>query len=131
MLTTQSENFQKFKFEFLAGIVSNTWQTKIRENQVTVSFAVLVRLDPVAMLVEAFVVDPSSLCPDPSREKWREEKERAQDPPSLSFLFLHNTDRCARADPQHSVAEAKPLQHARKAAMPDVARRMLPGPPHR
>jgi hypothetical protein len=33
------------------------------------------------MLVEASTVDPSSLCPDPSREKWREEEERAQDPP--------------------------------------------------
>jgi hypothetical protein len=81
MLTTQSENFQKFESEFLAGMVSNTWQTKIGENQVTVSFTVLVRLDPVAMLVEASAVDPSSLFPDPSHEKWREEEEHAQDPP--------------------------------------------------
>jgi hypothetical protein len=34
MLIIQSEKFQKFKFEFLAGIVSNTWQTKIEKNRV-------------------------------------------------------------------------------------------------
>jgi hypothetical protein len=46
------------------------------------------------MLVDDAAVEPSSLCPDPSREKWREEEERAQDPPSLSLLFLHDADRC-------------------------------------
>jgi hypothetical protein len=87
VLTTQSENFQKFKFEFLAGILSNTWQTKIEKIEFTVSFTVAVRLDPVAMLVETSAVEPSPLCPDPSREKWREEEERAQDPPlSVSSL---------------------------------------------
>jgi hypothetical protein len=33
MLITQSENFQKFEFESLAGIVSNTWQAKIGGNR--------------------------------------------------------------------------------------------------
>jgi hypothetical protein len=111
MLTTQSESFQKFEFEFLAGISSNTWQTKIEEIVVTVRITVAVRLDPVAILVGDAAVEPSPLCPDPSREKWREEEERAQDPPSLSLLFLHDADHCdcARADPQHSAAETKPL----------------------
>jgi hypothetical protein len=86
MLTTQSENFQNFEFESLAGIVSNTWQTKIEENQVTVRITVAVRLDPVAMLVDDAAVEPSPLCPDPSHEKWREQEERAQDPPSVSSL---------------------------------------------
>jgi hypothetical protein len=34
MLITQSEKFQKFEFESLAGISSNTWQTKIGANRV-------------------------------------------------------------------------------------------------
>jgi hypothetical protein len=34
MLNTQSGNFQNFEFESLAGIVSNTWRTKIGRNQV-------------------------------------------------------------------------------------------------
>jgi hypothetical protein len=34
MLTTQSENFQKFEFEFLAGIWPNTWQANIEKNRV-------------------------------------------------------------------------------------------------
>jgi hypothetical protein len=29
------------------------------------------------MLVDDAAVEPSSLCPDPSREKWREDEERA------------------------------------------------------
>jgi hypothetical protein len=48
-----------------------------------------------------------------------EAEERAQDRSDL-----------ARADPHHPVAETKPLQHASKAAVPGVARRVLPGPPH-
>jgi hypothetical protein len=44
---------------------------------VTVRIIVTVRLMPVAMLVDDAAVDPSPLCPDPSREKWREEEERA------------------------------------------------------
>jgi hypothetical protein len=42
-----------------------------------VKITVAVRLDPVAMLVGDTAVEPSPLCPDPSREKWREEEERA------------------------------------------------------
>jgi hypothetical protein len=38
------------------------------------------------MLVDDAAVEPSSLCPDPSREKWREEEERAQYPLSVSPL---------------------------------------------
>jgi hypothetical protein len=81
MLTTQSENFQNFEFKFLAGISSNTWQAKSNEIGATVRITVAVRLNPVAMLVDNAAVEPSPLCPDPSREKGREEEERAQDPP--------------------------------------------------
>ena len=83
---------------------------KIGENQITVRITAPVRLDPIATLVNVSAVEPSPLCPDPSREKGREEEERAQDPPSLSLLFLHDADRHdrARADPQHAAAETKP-----------------------
>jgi hypothetical protein len=82
------------------------------------------------MLIDDAAVDPSSLCPDPSREKWREEEERAQDPPSLSLLFLHDADRHdhARDDLQHSAAETKPLQHAPEAVVPGVAFAPRQGP---
>jgi hypothetical protein len=78
---------KKFEFEFLAGIMSNTWQAKIGENQITVSIIVAVRLNPVAMLVETPAVEPSPLCPDPSREKWRRRGRRRPDP-SLSVSPL-------------------------------------------
>jgi hypothetical protein len=40
-----------------------------------------------------------------------EEEARAQDPPLFSLCSLHVTDRrdLARANPQHLVAETKPL----------------------
>jgi hypothetical protein len=66
-------------------------------------------LDPVAMLVEASAVDPSSLCPDPSHEKWREEEEHAQDPPlCLSSSCMTPTAVTAPA-PTHSTPW--PRQH--------------------
>jgi hypothetical protein len=57
--------------------VSSTWQTKIEEIVVTVKITAPVRLLPVAMLGDDAAVEPSPLCPDPSREKRREEEERA------------------------------------------------------
>jgi hypothetical protein len=69
MMTTQSEKFQNFEFEFLAGIASNTWQAKSEGIELTVASTVPVRLEPIAMLVETSAVEPSPLCPDPSCEK--------------------------------------------------------------
>jgi hypothetical protein len=83
MMTTQSEKVQNFEFKSLAGIVSNTWGAKIGENQITVSITVLLRSNPVAMLVDLSAVDPSSLCPDPSREKGRRRGKQRPGPPSL------------------------------------------------
>jgi hypothetical protein len=124
MLTTQSENFQKFKFEFLAGIMSSTWQAKIKKIEFTVSFTVAVRLDPVATLVDTSAVDPSSLCPDPSRATWEKMVDTARTPlssPSSSLQAPDHRD-LASTDPQHSAAETMPLQHASKAVEPGVAR---------
>jgi hypothetical protein len=125
MLTTQSESFQKFEFEFLAGIVSNTWQAKIEKIEFTVSFTVAVRLDPVAMLVETSAVEPSPLCPDPSREKWRRRRRTRPGPPLFSLCSLHVTDRrdLASTDPQHPIAATKPRQYASKATAPGATRR--------
>jgi hypothetical protein len=106
---------------------------KIEKIKFTVSFTVVVRLNPVAMLGDTSAVEPSPLCPDPSREKGRRRGRTRLGPPLFFLCSLHITDRrdLARADPQHPVAETKPRQHASKAAMPGVARRTSPGPPHR
>jgi hypothetical protein len=87
MLITQSGNFQKFKFETLAGISSNTLQMKIEQIRATVKITVLVRSPPVAMLLDTSAVDPSAPCPDPSRTTW-EETRTAPGPPSLLLLPL-------------------------------------------
>jgi hypothetical protein len=123
MLTTQSESFQKFEFELLASISSNAWQMKIEQILITVVITVAVRPAPVAMLLDGAAVEPRSPCPDPSREKWREEEKRAQDPSSLSPLFLHDADHPALAstDPQHAAAETKAPQHVSEVAVPSVA----------
>jgi hypothetical protein len=133
MWITQSGKFQKFEFESLAGIASNTWQTKIEQIEFTVKITVADRLMHVAMPLDDAAVEPSSLCPDPSREKGRRRGDSTQDPPLFFPSSLHVADHrdCARADPQHSAAETEPLQHASKAAVPSVARRMRLGPPHR
>jgi hypothetical protein len=83
MLITQSGNFQNFEFKSLAGISSNTWQTKIGKIVITVEITAAVRLMPVAMLLDGATVEPSPLCPDPSREKGRRRGDSTQDPPSL------------------------------------------------
>jgi hypothetical protein len=82
------------------------------------------------MLVGIPAVDPGALCPDPSREKWREGEERAQDPPSLSLHFLHDADHPALAstDPQHAAAETETPQHAHETAVPGVAFAPCQGP---
>jgi hypothetical protein len=90
--TNRSGHFQNFEFKFLAGIVSNTWQAKIGEIEFTVRITVAVRLVPVAMLVETSVVEPSPLCPDPSRATWEEMEDTAQTPPLFSF-FLSTSSR--------------------------------------
>jgi hypothetical protein len=82
MLITQSGNFQNFEFESLAGISSNTWQTKIEQIEFTVKIIVTVLLMPVAMLLDDTAVKLSSLYPDPSREKGRRRGDSTQDPPA-------------------------------------------------
>jgi hypothetical protein len=118
MLITQSEKFQKFEFEFLVGIMSNTWQTKIEKIEFTVLITVAVRLNPVAMLVDDAAVEPSPLCPDPSREKWREEEERAQDPPlCLSSLCKLPTAMTA-PEPTHSTPRPRQNPSSTRARPP-------------
>jgi hypothetical protein len=80
MLVTQIGKFQKFKFKLLASISSNTLQMKIEQIRATVSFTVMVRSPPVAMLLGISAVDSSAPCPDPSREKRRDGEKCAQGP---------------------------------------------------
>jgi hypothetical protein len=89
-----------------------------------VGITVLPRSKPVAMLLDASAVEPSSLCPDPSRATWEEMEDTARTPLSSPSSSLQASDHrdLARADPQHSAAETKPLQHASEAVEPGVAR---------
>jgi hypothetical protein len=82
------------------------------------------------MPVETSLVEPSPLCPDPSHEKWREEEERAQDPPSLSLLFLHVADRVTSPAPTHRAPSPRQKPSSTRARPPHmvllVARRQGP-----
>jgi hypothetical protein len=91
---------------------------------ITVRITVAVRLKPVAMLLDTSAVDPSSLCPDPSRATWEEMEDTARTPlssPSPSLQAPDHRD-LASTDPQHSAAETTTLQHASKAVEAGVAR---------
>jgi hypothetical protein len=99
---------------------------------ITVKITAPVRPMPVAMLVDDAVVDPGALCPDPSREKWREGEERAQAPLSVSPLPARRRPPCLR---QHRPT-ARRSQDRNSPARPRDRRARrglctLPGPPHR
>jgi hypothetical protein len=108
MLTTQSENFQKFEFEILAGIVSNTWWAKIQEIDSTVAIAVHVRPSPVAMLVESPSVEPSLPCPDPGRDTWRRRGRTRLDPPLFPSALCKSPTGVASPTPTHSAPSPRP-----------------------
>jgi hypothetical protein len=63
------------------------------------------------MLMETSAVDPSSLCPDPSRATWEETEDTARTPLSSPSSSLQAADRrdLASTDPQRSAAETTPL----------------------
>jgi hypothetical protein len=110
MLITQSEKFQNFEFESLAGIVSNTWQTKIGEIKITVKITAPVRLVPVAMLIDDAAVEPSPLYPDPSREKGRRGGGQHPGPPlSSSPACCTSPTIVTSPEPTHSTP--RPRQH--------------------
>jgi hypothetical protein len=76
------------------------------------------------------LVEPSPLCPDPSRERWKEKEELARTPllrPSPSLQAADQRD-LASADPQYPVATTKPIQHAPEAAVLGVAFARCQGP---
>jgi hypothetical protein len=66
------------------------------------------------MLVETAVVDPSPLCPDPSCEKWREEEERAQDPPLCLSSSCTTPTAMTAPEPTHSTPQPRPNPPARE-----------------
>jgi hypothetical protein len=64
---------------------------------ITVKITVAVRLTPVAMPLDNAAVEPSALCPDPSREKGRRRGDSTQDPPlSSSQLAARRRPPCPR-----------------------------------
>jgi hypothetical protein len=119
MLITQTGNFQNFEFESLAGISSNTWQTKIGKIVITVRITAPVRLMPVAMLVDDAAVDPSPLFPDPSREKWRRRRRTRPGPPlsSPSASYTSPTSKTSPA-PTHSTPRPRPNPPSTRARPP-------------
>jgi hypothetical protein len=96
MLITQIENFQKFKFQVLAGISSNTSREK--SNQILIHWCctVLARPRTVAMLLGDAAVEPSAPSPDPSQEKRREEEHCAQGPLRVIFFSARCRPPCPR-----------------------------------
>jgi hypothetical protein len=84
----------------------------------TVSCTVLLHSNPVAMLVETAAVDPSPLCPDPSREKWREEEERAQDPPLCLSSSCTTPTAMTAPEPTHSTPHPRPNPPSTRARPP-------------
>jgi hypothetical protein len=86
MLITQTRNFQKFEFQTLAGISSNTGRGRSNQIEFTVLITVLVRSTLVAMLLGISTVDASPLSPDPSQEKQREDEVFAQGPLPVIFF---------------------------------------------
>jgi hypothetical protein len=81
MLITQSGKFQKFKFKTLPGISSNTGRQESKQIEFTVGCIVLARSRTVATLLDDATVEPRSLCPDLSREKWGGGREMRPGPP--------------------------------------------------
>jgi hypothetical protein len=118
MLTAQSESFQKFEFELLASISSNTWQMKIEQILITVVITIAVRPAPVAMLLDGAAVEPSSPYPDPSREKWREEEKRAQDPLLCLLSSCMTPTVLLSPAPTHSTPQPRPKPPSTRARSP-------------
>jgi hypothetical protein len=87
MLTNHGGRFQKFEIQILAGIWSNTWWAKIGENRFHCEHHCSPSLEPCSHAWSASLVEPSPLCPDPSREKWRRRRRTRPGPPSLLPLL--------------------------------------------
>jgi hypothetical protein len=62
-MITQTGNFQKFEFQTLAGILSDTGRRNQTKSWVTVKITVRARLGTVAMLLDDATVEPSTLSP--------------------------------------------------------------------
>jgi hypothetical protein len=87
MLTNQSENFQKFEFEFLAGIVSNTWGAKIQKNRLYCGQRCSSSLEPCSH-ARGHLRGRAPASPAPTRavRHGGEEEEHTQTPLSSPLL---------------------------------------------
>jgi hypothetical protein len=70
------------------------------------------------MLVDDAAVEPSPLCPDPSREKWREEEECAQDPPLYLSSSCTTPTAVTALEPTHSTPRPRPNPSSTRARPP-------------
>jgi hypothetical protein len=130
MLITQSGNFQNFEFESLAGISSNTWQTKIGRNRFHCELHCSSSLKPCRHAGGHPRGRPRRPLPRPKPCDMGGMGGHRPDPlssPSPSLQAPDHHDR-ARADPQPSAAETAPLQHAPEAVVPGVAFAHRQGP---
>jgi hypothetical protein len=83
-----------------------------------VNFTVLMRPDPVAILMDDAAVEPCPLCPDPSHEEGREEEERVQDPPLCLSSSCMTPTAMTAPEPTHSTPQPRPNPPSTRARPP-------------
>jgi hypothetical protein len=118
MLITQSGKFQKFKFQTLAGISSNTGRHKSKQIEFTVSCTVLPRPNPVAMLLGDATVDASPLCPDPSHGRGRRRGDSTPGPPLFFPAACTSPTTLPSPAPTHSTPRPRPKPPSTRARPP-------------
>jgi hypothetical protein len=129
MLSTQTGKFQKFEFQTLAGISSNTGRSKSNQIKFYWCCTVLARPSAVAMLLDDATVEPSAPSPTQARRSGGE-TSFAPRAPSQSPSALLDADHFggARAGTQHPAAEPTPSQHAHVTAVTGTSFKRRQGP---
>jgi hypothetical protein len=124
------KNFKKSNINFLRAFDRTRGGQKSEKIEFTVSVAVHVRLNPVAMLGEPPRSSPAPSAPTRAVRKGGEEEERAQDPPSSSSARCTSPTIVASPEPTHSTPSPRPNPTSTRARPPCpvllVARRQGP-----
>jgi hypothetical protein len=118
MLITQSGKFQKFEFQTLAGISSNTGRQESNQIEFTVGCTVLARSRTVAMLLDDASIAPSAPSPDPSREKGRRGEGSTPDPPLFFPAFCMSPTTLPSPASTHSTPQPRPKPPSMRARPP-------------
>jgi hypothetical protein len=129
MMITQSGSFQKFEFQTLAGISSNTGREK--SNQIDSTMAALFGFAP--RLYPCSLPSPRStpVPPAPTQARRSGGKKRfAPRAPSQSSSSLLDADRpaLARADTQPPAAKPMPSQHTPETVVTRASSKRCQGP---